>query len=73
MISIIFRPFHHLLSIKQDSYITRVPMNISAGTRHARELLVSLLVEALKLSQEGVNFYIYIYATLPYVLTMNLG
>ena len=27
--------------------ITRVPMNISAGTRDARELLVSLLVESL--------------------------
>ena len=28
--------------------ITRVPMNISAGTRDARELLVSLLVESLE-------------------------
>ena len=32
--------------------ITRVPMNISAGTRDARELLVSLLVESLSLSLE---------------------
>ena len=37
--------------------ITRVPMNISAGTRDARELLVSLLVESLMLtrSEEGAG------------------
>ena len=33
--------------------ITRVPMNISAGTRDARELLVSLLVESLFLSHNS--------------------
>ena len=43
--------FNCFIGIKQTIYIkpiiTLVPMNISAGTRDARELLVSLLVESL--------------------------
>ena len=38
--------------------ITRVPMNISAGTRDARELLVSLLVESLDAMQLILSYKI---------------
>ena len=50
IISIIFQSFNYFLSVKQKNYILpvnrRVPMNFLAGTR---ELLASLLVEALVL------------------------
>ena len=53
IISIIFQSFNYFLSVKQKIYILpvnrRVPMNFLAGTHGTRELLASLLVEALVL------------------------